>query len=373
MKSLKVVHISSAHSRYDTRIFLKECRSLSQAGHDVFLVVADGKPSEIKDGVHIIGLPKSKGRLNRMINASFSVYKKALALDGDVYHLHDPELLPYAWVLARKGKVVIFDAHEDFPKQLRSKHYLPGLLRLFLSLFFGWFESYVSHRIAGVITATPKIAEKFRSFQSNTIDINNYPMLGELTSGRIDWSKKDAQVAYVGGIAATRGIEEVIAALAYTPKEMRLALAGKFNKSQTRAACVAAEGWERVDELGFLSREQVKSLMASSIAGLVTFHPCPNHIDAQPNKMFEYMSAGLPVIGSNFELWKSVIEGNSCGICVDPLSPEEIASAVSFLYANPQVAESMGRNGQVAVERYYNWGAEAAKLLMFYQNTTKRP
>ena len=81
-----------------------------------------------------------------------------------------------------------------------------------------------------------------------------------------------------------------------------------------------SKGWESVREHGYLNRTQVREIMKRSIAGLVTFHDLPNHVDAQPNKMFEYMSAGLPVICSDFPLWRSIVEGSSCGICVDPLN-----------------------------------------------------
>jgi glycosyltransferase involved in cell wall biosynthesis len=99
----------------------------------------------------------------------------------------------------------------------------------------------------------------------------------------------------------------------------------------------------------------------------VLFHPVPNHVFAQPNKMFEYMSAGIPVIASDFPLWKAIIEGNKCGICVDPLNPDEIADAIEWIAQHPNEAEEMGNNGRRAVETIYNWDIERNKLLAFYQ------
>ena len=84
--------------------------------------------------------------------------------------------------------------------------------------------------------------------------------------------------------------------------------------------------------------------------------------------MFEYMSAGVPVIGSHFPLWKQIIEGNQCGLCVDPQDPQAIAAAIDDLIANPEKAEQMGRNGQIAVLNRYNWGIEEQKLLDFYKS-----
>jgi len=95
-------------------------------------------------------------------------------------------------------------------------------------------------------------------------------------------------------------------------------------------------------------------------------HPTTNYFESLPVKMFEYMSAGIPVIASNFPLWKEIVEGNKCGICIDPQSPEEIAKAVEYLLNNPEIAKQMGENGRKVVEEKYNWENEGKKLLEVY-------
>ncbi len=79
------------------------------------------------------------------------------------------------------------------------------------------------------------------------------------------------------------------------------------------------------------------------------------------------MASGLPVIGSNFPLWKLIIEDNKCGICVDPTDPKEIANAINYIKNNPEEAKAMGDNGKRLVKEKYNWGAEEKKLLEFYK------
>lgn len=365
---MKIAHLTSAHPRYDTRIFLKECRSLVQAGHEVHLIVADGKGDEVKDLVSIHDVGRAAGRLSRMIVSTQRVFKQALTLDAHVYHFHDPELLPVGLRLKLRGKKVIFDAHEDLPKQLMGKPYLNRFSRIVLSSFFKLFEKVVCSRFDAIVTATPFITDKFKRINPKTFTVNNFPMVGELACGEINWSRKEKQVSYIGGIASIRGIAQVVSAMSKVKSGARLQLGGFFSEKTVESAAKADDGWPNVDELGFLSREGVRDVLDRSVGGVVTFLPAPNHIDAQPNKMFEYMSAGVPVVASNFPLWRDIIEGNGCGLCVDPMDPQQIAEAIDYLVEHPVEAEAMGRRGQQAVLEKYNWSIEEGILLGVYAN-----
>jgi glycosyltransferase involved in cell wall biosynthesis len=125
---------------------------------------------------------------------------------------------------------------------------------------------------------------------------------------------------------------------------------------------------KNVNYKGWVDRKTMREVLKKSKAGLVTFLPLPNHVSAQPNKIFEYMSAGIPVIASNFDLWREIIEGNSCGICVNPENPTEIAQAINYLIANDKEAQKMGENGKRAVVEKYNWTIEKKKLFNVYHN-----
>lgn len=363
----KIAHLSSVHTRNDTRIFLKQCRSLAAAGYETSLVVADGLANEQKEGVWIYGVPRASGRLKRILNTPKMVFDKAVALDADIYQLHDPELIPLGLKLKRLGKKVIFDAHEDFPKQMLGKTYLNPFVRKILSVGGALFERYACCRFDGIVAATPCIRNKFLVINSNTVDINNFPMISELDAA-VPWEDKLQEVCYVGGIGALRGIREVVKAFDLLQTPARLNLAGRFYENAVEAEVKSYPGWRRVTALGAVTRVGVREVFGRSVAGLVTFLPIPNHIDAQPNKMFEYMSSGIPVIASNFPIWREIIEGNDCGLCVDPLDPKAIAAAIDFMINTPERPRQMGENGKRAVQKKYNWGAEEAKLLALYQS-----
>ena len=201
-KGLKVCHITSVHRRLDTRIFVKMCSSLAKSGFDISLIVADGMGDEENDGVIIYDVGRSRGRFSRMLNAPRRAFSLARTVNADLYHLHDPELIPMGVKLKRLGKKVIFDSHEDVPKQLLDKSYIPKILRRMLSNVYAEFERRTCSRFDAIITATPNIRDKFFEINSRSIDINNYPIASELRP--VNSAPKKPTVSYVGDISDIR-------------------------------------------------------------------------------------------------------------------------------------------------------------------------
>ncbi len=366
LKKIKICHLTSAHADGDVRIFHKECVSLAEAGHEVHLVIPN-TTSRTEKGVQIHSFElKPKSRIERMRKTTKQVYQQALKINADVYHFHDPELLPYGLKLRRKGKKVIYDAHEDVVKQISGKYWIPGIVRPIIAKVFEKYENYVAKRMSCILTATPFIRDRFKKVNANSFDINNFPLLSELTD-LTDWEQKEQAVCYIGGITQIRGLEELVDAMALT-SNVQLHIAGGYSPNSFKEVLSSKKGWENVVDHGYVSRPEANKIMSQSKVGIVTFLPLPNHVDAQPNKMFEYMSAGIPVIGSHFPLWKDILEKNNCGICVDPSNPSEIAKAIDFLMTHSEESQKMGNNGRKIVLEKYNWSIEQKKLVNIYNS-----
>jgi glycosyltransferase involved in cell wall biosynthesis len=362
----KITHLTSAHPRYDTRIFYKECISASRY-YDVSLVVADSLGNEVINGISIYDVGKPASRKERILKTTKNVLKQARELDSDLYHIHDPELLLVGLKLKKMGKKVVFDAHEDLPKQVMAKHYLNDISKKIISYIVSKLEIMILKKYDFVVAATPFIRDKFIKNGIKSQDINNFPILDELIDIKPNF--KSNTICYIGLLYETRGIKEIIKAVENL--DVKLIIAGKFFDSKFEKEVKSLKGWQKVDFRGFASRDEVKSILEESIAGLVTLHPTPSYVEAYPVKMFEYMSAGIAVIASDFPLYKEFVEKNNCGLCVNPLDVKQISQAIINIIQNKSKTQQMGKNAKDVIKQSFNWTNEESKLFKIYEKMTK--
>lgn len=306
-----------------------------------------------------------------MTRTAWRVYKEARRQDADLYHFHDPELIPMGLLLRASGKSVIYDIHEDAPKDVLSKPYLPRWSRALVSWFVDVLERTACSRFSGLVVVTPSIAKRFSPLNRHTVTVHNYPYVRELLrDGKsVPWESRRQSVAYVGGLSLVRAIREMVCAMSYLPESLsgQLELAGPVDKADTNLTEISRHpGWSRVKHYGFIDQRSTFGILQNVRAGLVLYHPEPNHFEALPQKMFEYMGAGLPVIASNFPFWREILGESGCAIFVDPLNPREISKAIEYVLTHPREAEEMGRRGQAAVLQKFNWDSEAEKLIQLY-------
>ncbi len=371
MQQPKVVHMTSVHVPFDPRIFHKECRSLARAGFHVTVIGTDWQEGE-RDCVQIKSIQGDASRLGRMTRTVWRIFREARKQRADVYHFHDPELIPIGLLLRAGGKDVIYDIHEDNPKEILSKRYLPGWSRAAVSWVIARLENAASGRFSALVVVTPSIAKRFQKLNRRTIIVHNYPYVRELLQegNAIPWDSRRESVAYVGGLTLQRAVREMVHAMALLPDSLpaTLELAGPEIKGDANFAELRRHpGWRRVRHHGFIDQKSTFQILQKVRAGLVLYHPEPNQIESMPQKIFEYMGAGIPVIASDFPLWRRIMGDAGCGFFVDPLKPVEIAKAIEYVLTHPREAEEMGRRGQAAVLKQFNWDSEAEKLLQLYR------
>jgi glycosyltransferase involved in cell wall biosynthesis len=362
----KVCILTSVHPPFDTRIFHKQAKTLVKAGYDVTLI-AQHDGDEVVDGIKIIALPKPKNRFQRMMG-TWRVFRIALRQKADVYHFHDPELLPAGMLLKilTKGRV-IYDVHEDYPAAILTKHWLTPPVRKPIAKIANYIEKWGASRLNYIVAATKDIAGKFER-TGEVATIKNYPIVERFQPiPRCDTGQPT--LIYAGGLSPIRGISEIVHAMTYLDscRNARLVLYGKFETESYRGLVQGLQGFDWVEYRGLVKPEDAWQQLGFATIGIVCFLPAPNHINAMPNKLFEYMAAGIPVVASNFPLWKEIVEGNNCGLTVNPLCPSEIARAIEYLLDHPAEALHMGENGRRAVLEKYNWEAESKKLLEIYE------
>ena len=371
-RAVRVFHITTVHPPFDTRIFHKEAKTLAQAGYEVVLI-AQHDGDGMVDGVKIVALPMPRNRFARIFGFTWRAFHIALRERADVCRFHDPELLPIGVLLKIfTGAKVIYDVHEDVPEQILTKHWIPRLLRRPLAGVFNAFEKLLARALDAVVVATEGIAEKFAHLKP--IVVHNYPDLGMLPKPCTrSGGGKEKVLVYIGGISEIRGAMEMVQALEHLSPvwDIRLDLIGKFEPPDLEQELQALPGYRRVRFLGWMPPERVYTHLENADVGLVCLHPEPRFMIAWPVKLFEYMAAGLPVVASNFPLWKEIVEGNRCGVTVDPLDPKAIAQAIEYLLTHPEEAHQMGENGRRAVEEKYNWEREKEKLLELYEQLLK--
>jgi glycosyltransferase involved in cell wall biosynthesis len=362
----KVAHLTSVHAPTDTRIVHRECATLAQAGYDVVLI-APGKVAKLPPGVRHRPIRVPRNRFERMTRTIWEVFLSARDERANVYHFHDPELMFVGLALRLSGASVVFDVHEDIPRDIVDKPWIPSALRAPISLAAAVVLRAFQRGFSAIVTSTPGIARGFS--HRKTVVVANFPKLSAFSASvRRPFVSRARAVAYVGSITRDRGIIKLIEALA-SPSMVadgRLVLVGTFEDEELLHEAQSMPGWSRVTYLGQVDFSKLDDVLMDVRAGLVTLLPSLNFVASLPTKMFEYLAAGLPVVASNFLEAAEILQEHECGVSVDPFDADAIARTISFFIENPEIAQAMGQRGRRVVNERYQWTSEGKKLTNLY-------
>lgn len=351
-------HLTSVHSRFDIRIFHKECISLARKGFKLSLVVADGKGDEFNNGVAIHDVGASNGRFDRMRRAPNRVFKKALSLDAEIYHFHDPELIPVGLGLKRHGKKVVFDVHEDYVSQIREKKYLPRFLRNLIAAGFDFYEKKSVPRFDGIIVVADHQLDRYKKISGNAKVVQNFVDLEYFAERDLDYSR--VRILHAGTLTEARGLPAMIALAD------RLRSLGDIYLAGALSGGMDADDLEPAKYLGVLEPAELIENYNNSNLGLILYRPVGQYGKATAIKLYEYMAAGVPVIVPNHGEWPDVVRRLGVGVAVDVFDTEAQVKLVRWFKDNPGVANEMGKRGRKYVSEHASWGIAEAELLNMY-------
>jgi glycosyltransferase involved in cell wall biosynthesis len=369
---VKVCILTSVHLAFDTRIFHKQAKSLVCGGYEVTLVAPHDRDEKVED-VRVLAVPVCRTRLMRMLLTPLRILLRGLRARAVIYHFHDPELIPVGLLLHMLGKKVIYDIHEYNTSTMLTKHWIPPVLREWVSKRVWWLDRCAVGRMDGVVVVNEEMAKLFSSHVpslQSLVVVHNYPEVPQVA-----WDDRDAGSEpvgiYVGSLSKERGLEVLLEAgkrLKQAHPEARLHVLGYLDFSGIREDYASVDRWDvcGVEYKGLAGHREVPKWLRRARVGLIPLFPTPNYTRATPVKLFEYMLAGLPVVASDFGIIRSIVRETGCGLLVPPGDPDALSAAVEILLRDPAKAAEMGQKGRRAVLEKYNWGAEESKLLALY-------
>lgn len=355
-----VMHVTTAHPRDDIRIYHKMIKWLANDSVNVQMVVADGLGNSVDSEKLITDVGANKNRLSRFLFTPFKLMRVIFRSKPTFVHFHDPDFILAGYFLSFLGYKIIYDVHEDIPRQILGKKWIASPLRKPISYLFEKAELFLSRRFYSVVGATDKISKRFFDFNENVLTIKNFPILSEFQS--LPKNRKNKTLCYIGAISESRGILEILRVLQDLP-EYKLVIAGSFESKDLKERVSKLPSWNRVSYLGKVGRKEISEILSESTLGIVTLHPLPNYIESLPIKMFEYMASGLPIVASNFPLWVELVESNGVGLCADPLNPNDIKEKIIQVI---KYHDSYSDKGRLLAEENFSWETQYRLLRKLY-------
>ncbi|UFH55962.1 glycosyltransferase [Spirosoma sp. KNUC1025] len=375
MKKIRVLHVSTAHQPQDPRIVFKQCQTLTEL-YDVFCAIPHAS-SSIAHNIHFIRLPYFRRVIYRILLTCPFILLRCIWIRPKLIHVYVPEFLPFAYVFRLLGAKVIYEVQENLHKKMHLKTFNRGYL---LEKTFRWFD-YLAQRHFYLIFTEHSYLDTYTSVKNRFVIIYNYPLLSFLDPFCRPYQPNSIKPSffYIGWLSFERAFDTLMSSLVQLKSkypDFVLHLFGQrtFSQRELDQSSEFKAIRENLYFYGYTDQREAFPYAIQATAGLALLKPVGDYPDSYTTKLFEYMALGLPVITSNFPLYKNVVERHNCGFCVSPTDPAQITQALDFLIEHPEVGYAMGQRGRAAVETEYNWSSEAKKLLGFYEsilNSTK--
>jgi len=371
LAGLRVVHVSSVHHLDDTRIRIKECRSLRDAGAHVTLIARPGAGPVPQDGVISIEAPQ-RNRWARLLTSGWSLARQVRSHQPDLVHFHDPELLPFAKAFARDGAKVIYDVHEDLPRLVLARTWIHRRVRSTVSKLAARVEPLLARACSGFVFVEPHWADRFPDRPH--VLVRNAAIVGEFRTENQtapDTPPASVHFVYVGAISRSRGAVSAVEAINRLDFDARLTLAGPVESDDLRQQLLALDIHDRLALPGVVDREHVAVLLKSATAGLALLEPTPAYDSARATKLAEYMAVGLPLLLSDTTAHRALIEQASCGLLADFGDPGAIAANMTAV-TDAATWQALAAASWNALASEPTWESESSTLIDLYRQLLAR-
>lgn len=365
--------VTTVHRWGDPRVFERNASAAVQCGLEVHAFVPETGDPPLPQWAgqgefHLHNLPMPLGRLGRMWLALG--VEKYIFKDGefDAVHFHDPELIPaMIWLsLRHRGVRILYDVHEELPLEVFSKAYIPRPIRPLASGFARLLWGLAARRFHAFAPATEAIAAHWPPERTRVV--HNYPR-SMFNRPRNSLDINPNRIVFVGALTLIHGIDEVLRSVSRLQREYpkaRLELYGRVLDAALQPAIDGAvrEGW--CQHIPWLEPAELVTRLSGAGVGLVPYQPLPDHLDALPTKIFEYMALGIPIVASDFPLWRRIIQEQNVGLCAPP-TVEGITQALGLMLSDPARLQAWSVRAQETYQRQYRWEVEAENLRSLYR------
>lgn len=364
----RVVHVTTSHHADDVRIYERECRSLAESGLFEVLIAAPGTVPDHGGVQHIPIAPIPDSRVARITSAWRRARAALRGVEADLYHFHDPELLPLAWWLHAQGHLVVWDSHEDYEGRFSSDSRPLKRGRALSRKANGWGFRALRHttdrNISAVVAATDGIARRY--CEAPTVVVGNEARIDDLLDA--DPSFDHRRVLFLGSPGPGHLFREVVDSVAATP-DLRLAVARRSIPADSQDYAVQKLG-DRFEFLGHLGRRELVNHMSRSTVGMVTYAPTPAYMDpsGMPTKLYEFAAAGLPFVGTPVPAVAALARSSGGGLVSRDFTAAGLEEALQDLTGNRPLWAQSSVSARAWMRENNPWKASASALVRLYRD-----
>lgn len=361
---MRVVVATVVHHPGDARILHRQIRSLLEAGHEVTYVApwaaTDTTPPE---GIRAVDVPRARGRRRLAAVRAARRRLREVARGADVVIVHDPELL-VAVALWRGRPPIVWDVHEDPAASLSDRRWVPSIARPLLRFVVRAVERIAERRLS-LLLAEESYRSRFRREHPVVPNDTWVPDEEPPPSG-------DERVVYLGRIARSRGLGEVLELAGRLPEGVHIELIGDADADVEGLVRNAEERGDLV-WLGRLPNDEALDRLEGALAGLSLLHDEPNYRGSRPTKVVEYMSRGVSVVTTPNPVASRIVQEHRCGIVVPFDDVAAVVDAVDRLRGDDELRRSMGRAGHAAARAGFNWRMSGPRFVEIVEHVARGP